>query len=119
MAACRRLTRIDLLTMKGPTELTPLLTAPALTPAEHRRDAQLQPADVAVLAAHPTSGSSARDWAAAARTTNSPACYPYPRSTTTTDTPHSPHNHHPPDQVVGRVRQQKSAAGPGGAAAHR
>lgn len=40
--------------MKGLTALTPLLTAPALTQLTIADMPQLQPAGVAVLAAHPT-----------------------------------------------------------------
>ncbi|MFK4246140.1 hypothetical protein ACI2KV_25000 [Micromonospora chokoriensis] len=40
--------------MNGLSDLTPLLTAPALTQLIIADMPQLQPADVAVLAAHPT-----------------------------------------------------------------
>ncbi|WP_432827970.1 hypothetical protein [Dactylosporangium sp. CA-092794] len=48
------LTRIDLFGMKSVTDLRPLLSAPALTRLTLFDMPQLQPADVAVLAAHPT-----------------------------------------------------------------
>lgn len=51
---CTHLTRLHLETMKGLTDLAPLLTAPALTQLTIADMPQLQPADVAVLAAHPT-----------------------------------------------------------------
>ncbi|MEH0933522.1 hypothetical protein [Micromonospora sp. CPCC 205558] len=51
---CTHLTRVHLETMNGLSDLTPLLTAPALTQLTIADMPQLQPADVAVLAAHPT-----------------------------------------------------------------
>jgi len=51
---CTHLTRVHLETMKSLTDLTPLLTAPALTQLTIADMPQLQPADVGVLAAHPT-----------------------------------------------------------------
>lgn len=51
---CTHLTRVHLETMNGLTDLTPLLTAPALTQLTIADLPQLQPADVAMMAAHPT-----------------------------------------------------------------
>ena len=52
-ARCVKLRRVHLETLKGLTDLTPLLTAASLSQLTILNMPQLQPANVAVLSAHP------------------------------------------------------------------
>lgn len=53
-ASCGRLTRVHMQTMKGLSDLSPLMTAKALTQLAVLDMPQLNPADLAPLAAHPS-----------------------------------------------------------------
>jgi hypothetical protein len=53
-AGCPELTHVHLETMKGLTDLSPLLTASALTDLTVADMGHLKPADVTVLRSHPT-----------------------------------------------------------------